>query len=109
MSRRFIPLSILVLVLALPTVAESADCGCGTQPCTQETLTTVPLPNTVRETMSEEMEFTIASCWDCGGTMNLPSAFLVASVLFMAMAGVKRVVCGPDHLILLRLGDCNAT
>ena len=112
MSRRLIHLLILVLAWVFPAAAESADCGCGAaeQPCTQETLTTVPMPDTVRAPVSEAMEFTIASCWGCGSsTMDFLPVFLVASILFLPMAAVQRVVCGPDHLIVLRLGDCNAT
>lgn len=108
MSRRGSSLAILVLAVSLPVTAE-ANCGCeasGGRPCTEEVLATaaLPAPAAVPVLTSEQMDFAIAACWDCDGATN-PLPFLLGGLLFSATIAVKRVVCGPDRLIVLRLTD----
>jgi hypothetical protein len=105
MSRRGSSLAILVLAVSLPVTAE-ANCGCEAagRPCTEEVLATaaLPAPEAAPVMTSEEMDFSITACWDCGGATN-PLPFLLWGLLFSLTIAVKRVVCGPDRLIVLRL------
>ena len=101
MSRRGSSLAILVLAVSLPVTAE-ASCGCEAsgRPCTEEVLATAALPAPA-PVLGQEMEFT---CIDCGGPTN-PLPFLLWGLLFSVAIAVKRVVCGSDRLIVLRLTD----
>jgi hypothetical protein len=102
MSRRGSSLAILVLAVWLPVTAE-ADCGCDAagQPCTEEVLGTAALPVST-PVRGEGIEFTMMSCADCGGESN-PLPLLLWGLLFSVMIAVKRVLCGPDRLIVFRL------
>ena len=105
MSRRFSFLVILILAVSFPITAEAnCDCEAGEQPCTQEALVTVPLPDVTmaQAEVGQEMVFTMPmECWDCGVTNPLP--FLLFGLLFSAMIALKRVMFGSDRLIVLRL------
>ena len=105
MSRRGSSLAILVLAVSLPVSAE-VNCGCeapaGSQPCTEEVLATAaqPAPAAV-PVFTSEMDFSIAACWGCGDTTN-PLPLLLWGLLFSVSIAIRRVVCGPDRLIVLR-------
>jgi hypothetical protein len=106
MSRRFSTLAIFILAVSLPAKADDANCGCEAtrQPCTQEALVTLPLPDVkvAQVQTGQEMVFTMPmECWDCGVTNPLP--FLLFGLLFSAMIALKRVIFGADPLIVLRL------
>lgn len=109
MSPRGSSLAILVLAVSLPVTAE-ANCGCEAtgRPCTEEVLATAALPApavaVAPVSTSEGMAFPITECWDCGGATN-PLPLLLWGLLFPMMVVVKRVVCGSDRLIVLRLTD----
>jgi hypothetical protein len=102
MSRRGSSLAIFVLAVWLPVTAE-ADCSCepAGRPCTGEALATAALPGSA-PVPGQEVEFMITSCADCGGESN-PLPLLLWGLLFSATIAVKRVVCGPDRLIVFRL------
>ena len=107
MSRRGGFLAILILAVSLPVSAE-ADCGCGaaagSQPCTEEVLATAALPAPAPEpVLMSEMEFSVVGCWGCDSTNPLPLPLLLWGLLFSAAIAIRRVVCGPDRLIVLRL------
>jgi ribose/xylose/arabinose/galactoside ABC-type transport system permease subunit len=104
-ASRFAIVAVLFLV---PGVAR-AGCGCGAAvadaPCTQATLATVPVAQTFTQPAMDGVEFSVASCLDCGGSLDLLPLLSLPLIAFVLATAIKWVLVRRDQLIRLRLAS----
>ena len=99
-------LAIVSFLFLIPGVAR-ADCGCGgataDAPCTQATLATVPATETFAQPAARGVEFAVAGCLDCGGSLDLIPLLSFPLIALVFAAAIRRLLGGRDQLIRLRL------